>query len=68
MSDLTTKDIILMALKEDMPSGDVTTESLGLDVRPGIARLVAKQDLILSGRMVFEDTVWALEPTAKKTG
>lgn len=67
MADMTTKDIILMALKEDMPNGDVTTESLSLDARPGIARLIAKQDLILSGRMVFEDTIWALDPAAKMT-
>lgn len=56
-----------MALKEDMPSGDVTTESLGLDSRPGIARLIAKQDLVLSGRMVFEESIWALDAASKLT-
>lgn len=65
MSQPTTKDFILMALKEDMPQGDVTTDSLGLDVRPGIARLLAKQDMVVSGRLLFEETVWALEPQAK---
>lgn len=57
-------DLIAAALREDMPSGDLTTESLALAPRFGICRLVAKQDLIISGSALFEGTVLALEPTA----
>jgi nicotinate-nucleotide pyrophosphorylase (carboxylating) len=58
-------DLICAALKEDMPTGDLTTESLALAPRPGRAKLIAKQDLHLSGTGPFEQTVLALEPSAK---
>lgn len=58
-------DLIKAALLEDMPSGDVTTDSLGVPPRIGTARLIAKQDLILSGHTVFEHTVLLVEPNAK---
>ncbi len=58
-------DLIRAALKEDMPKGDLTTECLGLAPRFGQARLMAKQDLILSGTTPFEQTVEMLEPTCK---
>lgn len=58
-------DLIRAALKEDMPSGDLTTESLALSPRMGRAKLIAKQDMILSGTAAFEQTVLALEPGAK---
>ncbi len=58
-------DLIRAALKEDMPKGDLTTECLGLAPRFGQARLMAKQDLILSGTAPFEQTVEMLEPTCK---
>jgi len=58
-------ELIRAALKEDMPSGDLTTESLALSPRMGRAKLIAKQDMVLSGTGAFEQTVLALEPTAK---
>lgn len=58
-------ELIRAALKEDMPNGDLTTESLALAPRPGRAKLIAKQDLILSGTAAFEQTMHALEPGAK---
>ncbi len=58
-------DLIRAALKEDMPKGDLTTECLGLAPRFGQARLIAKQDLVLSGTTPFEQTVEMLEPTSK---
>lgn len=58
-------DLIRAALKEDMPNGDLTTECLGLAPRFGQARLMAKQDLVLSGTGPFEQTVEMLEPTSK---
>ncbi len=65
MSPMSLRDIIQYALKEDMPKGDVTTESLALDSRPGIAKLTAKEDLVLSVHNVFEETIQILEPSAK---
>lgn len=41
-------------IKEDLPQGDRTTEALGVFNHPGFARVVAKQDLILSGSTIFE--------------
>lgn len=58
-------DLIRFALEEDMPRGDLTTESLALKPRPGMAKLRAKEDLVLSGTMAFEQTVEAVEPGAK---
>ena len=58
-------ELIEIALQEDMPTGDLTTESLAVAPRDGRAKLIAKQDLVLSGTSVFERTVLALEPSAK---
>ena len=62
---MTLLELIRAALKEDMPKGDLTTESLALTPRPGRARLIAKEDLVLSGTSAFEQTIHALEPNAK---
>lgn len=58
-------ELIRAAIKEDMPQGDVTTESLALKPRIGRARLKAKEDIVLSGAMAFEQSLQVLEPTAK---
>ena len=62
---MTLLELIRAALKEDMPSGDVTTESLALTPRNGRAKLIAKADLVLSGAAAFEQTVLSLEPSAR---
>jgi nicotinate-nucleotide pyrophosphorylase (carboxylating) len=62
---MTLNDLILAAVKEDMPNGDLTTDSLALAPRFGQARLIAKEDLVLSGTAAFEETMLLLEPTAK---
>ena len=62
---MTLMDLIQAALREDMPRGDLTTDSLALVPRFGQARLIAKEDLALSGTMAFEQTMTALEPGAK---
>lgn len=64
---MTILDLIRAAIKEDMPKGDVTTESLALKPRHGFARLKAKEDLVLSGTMPFEQTMQILEPNCKVT-
>lgn len=59
------QELIRAAIKEDMPQGDVTTESLALRPRQGRARLKAKEDIVLSGSMAFEQSMQALEPNAR---
>jgi len=62
---MTLMDLIQAALREDMPRGDLTTDSMALAPRFGQARLVAKEDLVLSGTLPFEQTMLALDPGAK---
>lgn len=62
---MTLLQIIEAAIKEDMPKGDLTTESLGLKPRPGVAKLKAKADIVLSGAGAFEQTMTFLEPEAR---
>lgn len=59
------QDLIKTALKEDMPTGDITTESLALLPRQGRAKLIAKEDLVLSGTGPFEQAMTALEPQVR---
>jgi len=46
-------EIVQEALKEDLPNGDLTIDSLGLTEHKGRAKLVAREDLILSGQEFF---------------
>lgn len=62
---MTLLDLIHAAIQEDMPSGDITTESLAQKPKIGVARLRAKQDLMLSGAVAFEQTMHLLEPNAR---
>ena len=62
---MTLIDLIQAALREDMPRGDLTTDSLALASRFGQARLIAKEDLVVSGTLAFEQTMLSLEPGAK---
>lgn len=55
-------DLIRAAIKEDMPNGDLTTESLALKPKPGRAKLRAKADIVLSGTAPFEQTMDQLDP------
>lgn len=62
---MTLLELIRAAIKEDLPQGDVTTESLALKPRPGRARLKAKEDIVLSGAAAFEQSMQMLEPTCR---
>jgi nicotinate-nucleotide pyrophosphorylase (carboxylating) len=62
---MTLQELIRAAIREDMPQGDVTTESLALKARIGRARLKAKEDIVLSGAMAFEQSMLSLEPTCR---
>ncbi|MGE4131688.1 MAG: carboxylating nicotinate-nucleotide diphosphorylase [Bdellovibrionales bacterium] len=57
--------IISTAFEEDLPRGDVTTDSLRLPKTEGSARLLAKEDLVLAGRDVFAECVAHIEPEAQ---
>jgi nicotinate-nucleotide pyrophosphorylase (carboxylating) len=56
---------ITEALNEDLPEGDVTTDNLGIENRLVRAKLVAKEDLILSGSELFEGVVLFTDPHAQ---
>lgn len=60
-------NLIQAALKEDLPFGDVTTESLALKPQLGRALLKAKEDIHLSGALPFEQTMVSMEPNVKVT-
>lgn len=63
MNDL--KTLIDLALKEDLPQGDITTDSLQQADRLGQAKLVAKQDLVLSGTKAFDEVYKTIDPETK---
>jgi nicotinate-nucleotide pyrophosphorylase (carboxylating) len=50
------------AFQEDLPNGDLTTDTIFSQPRFGRARLVAKEDLVLSHRQVFESAVRFIAP------
>lgn len=49
-------EIVKQALAEDLPNGDITTDSLELGIRTGRALIRAKDDLILSGCEAVEES------------
>lgn len=60
-----TRELIAQAYAEDMPFGDLTTDSLGLGQKKGRAKLLAKEDLVLSGRQLFQDCVHHIDKEAE---
>lgn len=50
-------DLIKNAFSEDLPSGDLTTDSLEISEKFGMAKVIAKQDLILSGSQCFNESL-----------
>ncbi|MCB0347754.1 MAG: carboxylating nicotinate-nucleotide diphosphorylase [Bdellovibrionales bacterium] len=55
-------DLIGKAFHEDLPYGDITTEALGVKYIEGKAKLVAKEDLILSGIDLLKEAFLWQEP------
>jgi nicotinate-nucleotide pyrophosphorylase (carboxylating) len=55
--------IILNALKEDMPFGDLTTDSLDINSTSSKAVLIAKQDAVLCGIDIFIRVFLLLDQT-----
>lgn len=46
-------ELIAAAYKEDLPNGDLTTDSLGVSNHFGKASLIAKEDIVMSGVDLF---------------
>lgn len=59
------QQLIDIGLSEDLPLGDATTTALGVKEKFGYGRLIAKQDLTLSGCTIFETVFKQLDPTAQ---
>lgn len=58
-------EIIERAYREDIPEGDVTTDNLGVSSKKVLARLIAKEDLIVSGAKVFESCLKKWDPDSE---
>jgi nicotinate-nucleotide pyrophosphorylase (carboxylating) len=58
------ENLIELALQEDLPQGDLTSDSLKVEDRFGRARLVAKEDLVLSGTEAFHAVITQFDPKA----
>lgn len=54
--------LILSALKEDITSDDVSTNSVMPGPKPGTVDLIAKEDGILCGMQIFQRTFQLLDP------
>jgi len=54
--------IIDIALDEDISQGDITTSTLVDPREEGMARVIARQDLVLAGREIFERTMNRVDP------
>jgi len=56
-------ELIMLALKEDITSEDITTNSVMPDYRKGEVDLICKQDGVLAGLDVFARVFTLLDPT-----
>jgi nicotinate-nucleotide pyrophosphorylase (carboxylating) len=61
---MTVHELIALAIQEDLPSGDITTDNLQLKEKSGHAFLIAKSDLKLSGKEFFTETMLTISATA----
>ena len=62
---MTLDELIRDAFAEDIPDGDLTTDSLGLTEKIGRAYLVAKADIKLSGQDIFTKCMRHLDSTVQ---
>ena len=63
----TTKELIELALKEDIGPGDITTDNIVPADEKGQGIIVAKQDLVIAGMQVAENVFNTLEPATRFT-
>ncbi len=62
---LNADELILMALKEDISSEDVTTNAVMREARPGEVDLICKQDGVIAGLGVFKRVFELLDPSTE---
>ncbi len=65
MNNLTIDNIIINALKEDMPTGDITVDNLIPDDEISDAKLIAKDNGIISGIEVFKRVFELIDNTVE---
>jgi nicotinate-nucleotide pyrophosphorylase (carboxylating) len=65
MNNLTIDNIIINALKEDMPTGDVTVDNLIPEDEISDAKLIAKDNGIISGIEVFKRVFELIDNTVE---
>ncbi|MCK5811878.1 MAG: carboxylating nicotinate-nucleotide diphosphorylase [Clostridiales bacterium] len=65
LSNLAIDTIILNALQEDMPYGDISTDSLFSKIEQSEGKLIAKQDGVLAGLMVFQRVFLLIDDMVK---
>lgn len=58
-------ELIKFAAEEDQPRGDVTTDNLDLGDRKIKAKLIAKEDLVLSGQEAFAKSILEFDPSVE---
>ncbi len=61
---MTIHELVALAIAEDLPAGDITTDNLNLKEKKGHAFLIAKSDLKLSGQDFFNESLLTLCPQA----
>ena len=65
MNEITTRlnmdNLILMALREDISSEDITTNSVMREAKLGTVKLICKQDGVIAGLDVFQRTFELLD-------
>lgn len=57
---MTVRELVDLAIAEDLPAGDITTDNLQLKEKKGHAFLIAKSDLKLSGKDFFNECLITL--------
>lgn len=62
---INTDQLILQALREDMPNGDITTDAIMPEAGQGSAELICKQDGVIAGLPVFQRVFELLDDTAE---
>ena len=64
---LSADDLILAALKEDITSEDITTNSVMPQYKAGEVELICKQDGVIAGLDVFKRVFELLDPKTEVT-
>jgi len=59
------RELIRLAYLEDLPSGDLTSDNLNIQNHSGLVRLVAKEDLVLSGKSIFAECCKYMDPSVQ---